>query len=207
MHSFYFYTEVVSMDNQLPPQQPPITPTPSSSVSKIRPTIFLAAILIGLLIVTIYLFGLKGGEKPEVPIGGQKISPTPIQSGPTSSLRRVEVLPKEINYQRGTSTMDLMGKTLVTTDGTIEKVLKEGESYLILLSQKDRITATLDSKTLIGDAWFEIENGVVVRSSYNLISKDKLIGVLPGRKVTVSYDQSKLNSKGNVVLSEFVLLD
>lgn len=102
---------------------------------------------------------------------------------------------------------EVFGKAKVITGATLEKTIKEGQEYQVRLDSGKTITAVITPKTLLGDAWFEVDqNGTIVKTSYQIITADKLTDLKVGSKLTLSFFKNDLVNN-QVKVGEFVLLD
>lgn len=157
-------------------------------------------VLILLSVVGYYLWQQK------VKINSAKISPTPTPI-PKEIITKTEVLPENLQKGPQVFNFDIFGKAKVRTNATIEKIITPESKYYVSLDTKEKATINITTKTMIGKAWVEIDqNGVVVRSSYNIIPKEQLANLKVGSRITVSYNKDDLINN-QVAVEEFVLLN
>lgn len=160
--------------------------------------IILSIILLIFVLIGVYLFNFT--FRKEKPISDITEKP---------GIVRVETLPPQYNNQIGTQEFDAFGISKIITNGTVKEIIKPGESYKLQLDSKEIITATIDSKTLLGKAWFEInQEGIILRSSAKPITKEEFITQLSlDKKVKITYSKDRLNSQNQVKIEEFILID
>lgn len=196
------------------PENNPSQSNLNSNSKKTGFYIFLTIIFVILIIVSILFilkktpFNFLNSKQSEDKKNVVSVSPT------IPPIRKVEVLPKDnTSYLSQTTDVELFGVQSTSTYGVVNKIIKDGESYAIQLHSGEKFNALLDyassSATLIGKAWYEINpQNLVLRSSYNIITKEKLINTLKlGQKVKVTYKKEDYKLNGNVKVSEFVLAE
>lgn len=184
-----------STQPNLPVQGPILTPRLKFLLAIAGLSILIMAITIGIR----YLPNLLNPPKP---------TPAPaLTPSPSPTINRVEVLPERKRKEPQSMEYEVFGKAKVITGATLEKTIKEGQEYQVRLDSGKTITAVITPKTLLGDAWFEVDqNGTIVKTSYQIITADKLTDLKVGSKLTLSFFKNDLVNN-QVKVGEFVLLD
>lgn len=178
---------------------PDVYVSPQKPWQKVKPLyIFLCLILLLIIAGFGYVFLQKFNQAPKPPL--------PVSVSPTPAIVRTENIPASARNDFQSREFDTFGKTKVKVSGTVEKIVNSNQ-YQLNLDSKKKITAIITEITVIGDAYFEINSqGIVLRSSYNIVDKEKLVNLKPGSKVSITYVKDQLVNN-QVKVEEFILLD
>src|SRR3989344_406831 len=121
---------------------------------------------------------------------------------------RVEILPEKYQQTPQVLEYDIMGKQYTKVDAIIKKIIQNRKLYLLDLDNKKTITGLITNKTVLSDAYFDIDkNQNIIQVLYRPISTEKLDNLKIGEKVRLVYLQNNFSTTTNVPLVEFVLLE
>lgn len=168
--------------------------------------VLVAAIILVLVVLIVFLSSKKPQiSKLEMPVSIQQIPTPPIKSGDFVSVVRWEkTLPESLRTKRPQAKMTIDGVSYIREYAVVKKIVKEGVSYLLLLSSSNQeITTSLDKKTLIAKAFYGYDsNGALTNIQYYGLNKNSLTEVKIGDLIYIAHPESNQTQ-----LTEFVFVE
>lgn len=135
------------------------------------------------------------------------ISPTPSNIT-KPQIKRVEVLPENLKNTPQVLKYELMGAKYTRVDANIQKIIKNGTSYLAKLDSGEEVTLSLTANTKLYDAYFDVDNNnKLVQVLYRPIIPQELDSLQVGEKVRLTYLDNNFSLKKAITIAEFVLLE
>lgn len=131
-------------------------------------------------------------------------SPIPIA---TPKTRRVDTLPDKYKTTPQVVKYSVMGKNYIRTDAGVLQVIQAEKSYLLKLDNGETITASLDEKTTLDQASFEIDqNDNIIQILYKPLSPQALKTLSAGERVRIAYLESSFSINREVPVTSLVII-
>lgn len=137
----------------------------------------------------------------------QQQIPTPTPQN-NDFVNRVESLPSELKAAPQIEKFTYKGEKNIREHAIVEKIIKDGKTYKLLLDSGALVTMEIDTNTFIGKAWFGINSeNVVTKSEFTPVTLKDLASISVGKKVSVRYLEKDIALGKNLIAQEFVMLE